>query len=203
MGSSNFSASARVASSGCVDAPWWWGDSHGLSAGRRELEGNSYATGGIERRTSIGSASISPACSYSGTAASGRREVSQCITHPMRFFLIPTEMNPLDNGQIGRLNMKVGGSTNVKRRRGQGRCAEMSRIETVGSELRVWRDQYTNEIVVESPYLAPGMLCDGLISLSARHARHLAHSLLLFAAEAESSSILNAAPSAIQVAQNE
>jgi len=79
---------------------------------------------------------------------------------------------------------------------------ETPRIEIVGGEFRIWRDQCTNEVVIESPVLAPGMLCGGLISLSARQARHMAHSLLLFAAEAESCPSFTARTSPIQVTQD-
>ena len=109
----------------------------------------------------------------------------------------------IENRQIGGLNMQDGSSTAARRRSGRRRREETPQIETVGGDLRIWRDQCTNEIVIESPVLAPGMLCGGLISLSARHARHLANSLLLFATEAESSPTFDAAASAIQVAQNE
>lgn len=65
--------------------------------------------------------------------------------------------------------------------------------------MRVWRDLGTNEIVIEPPVLAPEKR---LISLSARHARHLASSLLLFAAETESIPAFTAATSPIRVAQD-
>lgn len=92
-----------------------------------------------------------------------------------------------DNKQINGQNMPDASLTDVKRRRGRRRREETPRIETVGGELRVWRDQGTDEIVIEPSVVAPATKGGGLISLSARHARHLAHSLLLFAAEAESS----------------
>ena len=76
-------------------------------------------------------------------------------------------------------------------------------IETVGRQLRVWRDQGTNKIVIEPPVFAPKKKSDGLISLSAKHARHLASSLLLFAEEAESSPTFAAVKSPSQVAQEE
>jgi hypothetical protein len=62
--------------------------------------------------------------------------------------------------------------------------------------VRVWRDQRTNAIVIESPALTPKKR---LIALSARHARHLASSLLLFAAETESSPASAAAMTQIQI----
>jgi hypothetical protein len=88
------------------------------------------------------------------------------------------------NKQNGGLNMQAASSIAVKRRRGRRRREEPSPIETVGGELRVWRDRGTNKIVIESPAITPKRK---LIALSARHARHLASSLLLFAAETESS----------------
>ena len=99
--------------------------------------------------------------------------------------------------------MQDASSTDGKRGRGRRRRVEAPRIETVGGELRIWRDQCTNEIVIESPVFAPGMLCGGLISLSARRARHLANSLLLFASESESSPTFTAATFPNQVAQDE
>jgi hypothetical protein len=99
--------------------------------------------------------------------------------------------------------MPDGSSTDGKRRRGRRRREETPQIETVGGELRVWRDQGTNEIVIEPPVFAPAKKCEGLITLSVRDARHLANSLLLFAAETESSPTFTAATSAIQIPQNE
>ena len=99
--------------------------------------------------------------------------------------------------------MPDGSSTDVKRRRGRRRREETPQIETIGGELRVWRDEGTNEIVIEPPVFAPAKKCEGLITLSARDARHLANSLLLFAAETESSPTFTAATSPIQVAQDE
>ena len=93
--------------------------------------------------------------------------------------------------------MRNASSTDVKRRRRGRHHKETPPIETVGGELRVWRDRGTNEIVIEPPVLAPKKR---LISLSARHARHLASSLLLFAAETESSLAFTAATSPIRVA---
>jgi hypothetical protein len=113
------------------------------------------------------------------------------------------DSHSLDNRQIGEANMQDGSSTDARRQRGRRRREERPRIETVGGDLRIWRDQRTNEIVLESPVFASGMLCGGLISLSARHARHLANSLLLFAAEAESSPTFTAAASPIQVVPDE
>ncbi len=98
--------------------------------------------------------------------------------------------------------MQYGNSTAMKRRQ-RGRHREEPPIETVGGELRVWRDRGTNKIVIEPPVLAPAKKCGGLITLSARDARHLANSLLLFAAETESSPTFAAATSPIQVAQDE
>jgi hypothetical protein len=89
--------------------------------------------------------------------------------------------------------------TAVKRRKVRRRREEAPPIEIVGRDLRVWRDRGTNEIVIEPPVLAPEKR---LISLSARHARHLASSLLLFAAETESSAAFAAATSPIRVAQD-
>ena len=108
-----------------------------------------------------------------------------------------------DNKQIGGLNMPDASSTDAKQRRGRRRREETPQIETVGGELRVWRDPGTNEIIIEPPVFAPAKKCERSIYLSARHARHLANSLLLFAAEAESSPTFTAATSAIQVAQDE
>jgi hypothetical protein len=95
--------------------------------------------------------------------------------------------------------MQDGSSTDVKRRRRRRHHKETPPIETVGSELRVWRDQGTNAIIIEPPVVASGKR---LISLSARHARHLASSLLLFAAETESSPTFTAATFPIRVAQD-
>jgi hypothetical protein len=92
-------------------------------------------------------------------------------------------------------------STDAKRVRGQKRCEKAPWIETIAGELRVWRDQGTNEIVIEPPVFAPAKKCGPLITLSARDARHLANSLLLFAAETESSSTFTAATSPNQVVQ--
>jgi hypothetical protein len=83
--------------------------------------------------------------------------------------------------------MQDASPTDVKRRRGHRRLEKTPWVETIGGELRVWRDQGANEIVIEPPVVAPAKKCDGLITLSARDARHLANSLLLFAAETESS----------------
>ena len=77
-------------------------------------------------------------------------------------------------------------SNDVKRQRGRGLREETPQMETVGAKLRVWRDQGTNEILIEAPVFRPGTENGGLITLSARDARHLANSLLLFAAETES-----------------
>lgn len=97
--------------------------------------------------------------------------------------------------------MPDGSSTDVKRRRGQRRREKTPWIETIGGELRVWRHQGTNEIVIEPPVFTPAKKCEGLITLSVRDARHLAHSLLLFAAETESSPAVPATTSPIQVDQ--
>ena len=75
----------------------------------------------------------------------------------------------------------------------------MPQIEIVGGRLRVWRDQGTNEIVIEPLVFASPEECGSLITLSAKHARHLANSILLFAAETES---LTAANPPIQVAED-
>jgi hypothetical protein len=87
-------------------------------------------------------------------------------------------------------------STAAKRRIARKRREETPWIETVGGELRVWRDRDTNKIVIESPAITPKRK---LIALTARHARHLASSLLLFAAETESSPAHTAAMPQIQV----
>ena len=99
--------------------------------------------------------------------------------------------------------MSDGSSTDGKRGRGRRRREETPQIETIGGELRVWRDEGTNEIVIEPPVFAPAKKCEGLITLSVRDARHLANSLLLFADETESSTTFTAATSPIQVAQDE
>jgi hypothetical protein len=88
----------------------------------------------------------------------------------------------------------------VKRRRGRRRHEEAPRIETVGGELKVWRDEGSNEIVIEPTVFAPERKWRGLITLSARHARHLASSLLLFAGETEASRTFTAETPPIQVA---
>ena len=95
--------------------------------------------------------------------------------------------------------MPDGSSTDVKRRRGQRRRKKTPWIENIGGELRVWRDRGTNAIVIEPLVFAPADKCEGLITLSVRDARHLANSLLLFAAETESSPTFTAATSPIQV----
>ncbi len=87
--------------------------------------------------------------------------------------------------------------------RGRIHHEETPRIESVGRQLRVWRDQRTNKILIEPPVFAPKKESDELISLSAKHARHLASSLLLFAEEAESSPTFAAVKSRSQVAQEE
>ena len=51
--------------------------------------------------------------------------------------------------------MQDASSTDVKRRRGQRRLEKTPWVETIGGELRVWRDQGTNEIVIEPPVVAP------------------------------------------------
>ena len=94
-------------------------------------------------------------------------------------------------------------STDLKRGRGQRRLEKKPWIETIAGELRVWRDQGTNEIVIEPPVLAPAKKSGDLITLSARDARHLANSLLLFAAETESSATFTAATSSLQAGQDE
>lgn len=96
--------------------------------------------------------------------------------------------------------MQDASSSNGKRRRIRKRREKTPQTETVGGKLRVWRNQGTNEIVIEPPVLA---LEERLISLSARHARHLASSLLLFAAETELSPTFTAAKSGHQVKPNE
>lgn len=98
--------------------------------------------------------------------------------------------------------MAVDRSEDVKRRKAQRRHVAAPPIETVGGELRVWRDRGTNKIVIEPQVLEPDKRCDGLISLSGRHARHLASSLLLFAAETESSPTFTAVKSPIHIAQD-
>ena len=98
--------------------------------------------------------------------------------------------------------MQDSNSTEVKRRRGQRRREETPRIETVGGELKVWRDEGSNEIVIEPTVFAPEKRWRGLITLSARHARHLASSLLLLAGETESSPTFTSETPPIQVAQD-
>lgn len=83
-------------------------------------------------------------------------------------------------------------STDGKRRGRRGR-EETPWIETIAGELRVWRDQGTNEIVIEQPVSAPANKSGRRIALSTRDARHLANSLLLFAAETESNGTVVAA----------
>lgn len=53
--------------------------------------------------------------------------------------------------QNGEPNMRDAGSTNVKRRRKRRRREEEQQIETVACELKVWRDEGTNEIVIAPP----------------------------------------------------
>jgi hypothetical protein len=104
-----------------------------------------------------------------------------------------------DKRQIGRLNMQDVGSTAVKRRRVRRRREVTPQIESVGGEVRVWRDQRTNAIVIEPPVFASRKR---LIALSMREARHLASSLLLFAAETESSPASTAAMPQMQVSSD-
>ena len=118
------------------------------------------------------------------------------------FDQISTGINSPNSRQIRGMKMQDANSTEVNRG-GRRLREETPLIETVGGKLRVWRDQKTNEIVIEPPVSAPGMLCGGLISLSERHARHLANSLLLFVAEQESSLTFIAATSPIKAAQDE
>ena len=98
--------------------------------------------------------------------------------------------------------MQDAGLTDAKRRRIRKHREETPQIETVGGNLKVWRDLRTNEIIIEPPVFAQAKKRCGLISLSARHARHLASSLLLFAAEMESSPAFTAASSHIRAAQD-
>ncbi len=84
--------------------------------------------------------------------------------------------------------------------RGLRRREEYSPIEIIGGRLRVWRDQHTGEIIIEPPVVTPATKCGGLVCLSARDARHLASSLLLFAAETESRPAVTAETSPISVA---
>jgi hypothetical protein len=62
---------------------------------------------------------------------------------------------------------------------------EKPEIEIVAGKLKVWRDRATDEIVIEPSALALAKKPGGRITLSARDARHLANSLLLFAEETE------------------
>ncbi len=94
-------------------------------------------------------------------------------------------------------------STDLKRGRGQRRREKKPWIETIGGELKVWRDQGTNEIVIEPPVLAPAKKAGELITLSARDARHLANSLLLFAAETESSAPFTPASFSLEAGRDE
>jgi hypothetical protein len=99
--------------------------------------------------------------------------------------------------------MLDGSSTDLKHRRGERHREKIPWIETIGGELRVWRDQGTNEIVIEPPVFIPAKECGGLITLSTRDARHLANSLLLFADETESSPIFAAATTSVKVQEAE
>ena len=81
--------------------------------------------------------------------------------------------------------MQDGNSADVKLRRGRKRHKRTPEIETVAGGLRVWRDQDTDEIVIEPSALALAKRSGGCIALSVRDARHLANSLLLFAEETE------------------
>jgi hypothetical protein len=108
------------------------------------------------------------------------------------------EIRSPDNKEIGELKMKHGNSTAIKRPQRRKR-REKPPVEIVGGELRVWRDRHTDRIVIDSPVFAPEKR---LISLTARHARHLASSLLLFAAETESSPSFTAATSSNRVMQD-
>jgi hypothetical protein len=112
---------------------------------------------------------------------------------------MPRGINSPDKRQIGGSNMQDASSAAVKRRKVRRRREVTPPIETVGGELRVWRDQPTNAIVIESPVFASEKR---LIALSARDARHLASSLLLFAAETESSPAFTAAMPQMQVSSD-
>jgi len=94
--------------------------------------------------------------------------------------------------------MQDASSAAVKRQKVRKRREKTQPIETIGGDLRVWRNYGTNEIVIEPPVFTREKR---RISLSARHARHLASSLLLFAAETESSLAFTTARSPIRVAQ--
>lgn len=98
--------------------------------------------------------------------------------------------------------MRDAGSTDVKLRRKRRRREEERQIETVACELKVWRDEGTNEIVIAPPLIASAAGSGGRIFLSARHARHLANSLLLFAAETELNPTFTATASHNQVAHD-
>jgi hypothetical protein len=89
------------------------------------------------------------------------------------------------------LCMQDSSSTEMNPRRSRRRRGPTPWVETVGGELRVWRNRGTNEIVIEPLIFAPAEKYGGPITLSARDARHLANSLLLFAAETELSPELN------------
>jgi hypothetical protein len=99
--------------------------------------------------------------------------------------------------------MPDGSWTDLKRQRTRRRREKKPCIETIGGELRVWRDQGTNEIVIEPPVFALAKECGGLITLSTRDARHLANSLLLFADETESSPNFAAATTSMKVQEAE
>ena len=95
--------------------------------------------------------------------------------------------------------MQDANSTDVQHRSGRRGYEESTLIETVAGKLKVWRDRETNEIVIEPSVLALAKKYGARIFLSARHARHLANSLLLFAEETELNPTSNTATPHIQV----
>ena len=75
--------------------------------------------------------------------------------------------------------------TEIRIRRVRSHREETREIEVVAGELKVWRDREADQIVIEPSAFALAKKPGGRITLSARDARHLANSLLLFAEEIE------------------
>lgn len=76
-------------------------------------------------------------------------------------------------------------SADIKLRTVRPECNDKPEIETVAGELKVWRDRDADQIVIEPSAFPLAKKPGGRITLSARDARHLANSLLLFAEEIE------------------
>jgi hypothetical protein len=58
-------------------------------------------------------------------------------------------------------------------------------VDRVAGVLEVWRTDDTHEVVISHPALKPDSKGNGQIAFSPRSARHLAHLLIEYAADAE------------------